>query len=156
MLELKRPGLYIANGKNTSVLIRVVGTAPCLSIIKGILLNDMEKDGTITVLEENSLEIQDILVNPKSYVFDYPAVSKAVLNGLGMETKEKKRIEFTDEDFQNYIEQYKLNRTMYPKDYIVKTQVYLIQENFSKSQADMIINQIETRLRLQGSYDNRY
>lgn len=150
MLELKKPGLYIANGKNTSVLIRVVGTAPCLSIIKGVLLNDMEKDGTITVLEENSLEIQDILANPKSYVFDYPAVSQAVFNGLGMETKEKKRIEFTDEDFKKYLEQYKLNRKMYPKDYVVKTQVYLIQEDFSKSQADMIINQIETRLRLQG------
>ena len=39
---------------------------------------------------------------------------------------------------------------MYPDEYIVKTQVVLIQKGFSKSQADMIISQIETRLRLQG------
>lgn len=56
MLELKKPGLYIANGKSTSVLIRVAGTAPCLTIIRGILLNDMERDGTITVLEKKVLK----------------------------------------------------------------------------------------------------
>ena len=150
MLELKKPGLYIANGKSTSVLIRVAGTAPCLTIIRGILLNDMERDGTITVLEKESLEIQDIMANPMSYIFDKPAVSQAVLNTLGLEATEKNRIEYTEKEFAGYIASYRLNRTMYPDEYIVKTQVVLIQKGFSKSQADMIISQIETRLRLQG------
>ena len=150
MLELKKPGLYIANGKSTSVLIRVAGTAPSLTIIRGNLLNDMERDGTITVLEKESLEIQDIMANPKSYIFDKPAVSQAVLNTLGLEATEKNRIKYTEKEFAGYIASYRLNRTMYPDEYIVKTQVVLIQKGFSKSQADMIISQIETRLRLQG------
>lgn len=55
MLELKKPGLYIANGKNISVLVRIAGTAPCLVAVRGILLNDMQRDGTITVLEKTVL-----------------------------------------------------------------------------------------------------
>ena len=89
MLELKKPGLYIANGKNISVLVRIAGTAPCLVAVRGILLNDMQRDGTITVLEKDSLELQDIVANPKSYVFDYPSVSEAVKNALALVEKKE-------------------------------------------------------------------
>ena len=47
MLELKKAGLYIANGKNVSVLVKVTGTAPMLDIVSGILLNDMEKESPV-------------------------------------------------------------------------------------------------------------
>ena len=150
MLELKKPGLYIANGKNISVLVRIAGTAPCLVAVRGILLNDMQKDGTITVLEKDSLELQDIVANPKSYVVDYPSVSEAVKNALGLEATERTKIEYTEQEFNDFIQAYKNNRKMFPEDYIVKTQVVFINKGFSKSQADMIIAQIETRLRLQG------
>ena len=150
MLELKKPGLYIANGKNISVLVRIAGTAPCLVAVRGILLNDMQKDGTITVLEKDSLELQDIVANPKSYVFDYPSVSEAVKNALGLEATERTKIEYTEQEFNDFIQAYKNNRKMFPEDYIVKTQVVFINKGFSKSQADMILAQIETRLRLHG------
>ena len=64
MIELKTAGLYIANGKKTSILIRVTGEYPMLNIVSGVLLNDMQRDGTITKLDSSSLEIQDILSNP--------------------------------------------------------------------------------------------
>ena len=88
MLELKRAGLYIANGKNTSVLVRVAGEYPYLRVISGVLLNDMEKDGTVTVLKEDDPELQDIVCNPKNYIFDLPSVSSSVKNESGLKTTE--------------------------------------------------------------------
>ena len=55
MIELKTAGLYIANGKKTSILIRVTGEYPMLNIVSGVLLNDMQRDGTITKLDSSSL-----------------------------------------------------------------------------------------------------
>lgn len=151
MLELKKAGLYIANGKNTSVLVRVTGEFPMLEIISGVLLNDMERDGTVTKLTKEDPEIQDILCNPKNYVFDYPTVSKAVSCAQGLDTKgERKYVEFKQEEFEDWVNQYIQNKTMYPDNYEVKTIAHLIGEGYSKSQSDMIIKQIVTRLRLQG------
>lgn len=150
MLELKKAGLYIANGKNTSVLIRVGGEAPMLDIISGVLLNDMEKDGTITKLDKDSVEIQDIMLNPKNYIFEHPAVSEAVKMEAGLEGTTKARPEFTDSDFNDWVEKYKEFRVSYPENYEVKLTAFLIRFDYSKTQADMIIRQIKTRLRLQG------
>lgn len=150
MLELKKAGLYIANGKNTSVLIRVGGEAPMLDIISGILLNDMERDGTITTLNKDSVEVQDILMNPKNYIFEHPSVSEAVKMETGLDGATKARPEYTENDFGQWIEKYKELRTSYPEHYEVKMTAYLIRFDYSKTQSDMILKQIKTRLRLQG------
>lgn len=147
MLELKHAGLYIANGSRTSILIRVTGEYPMLDIISGVLLNDMEKDGTITALTKDSVEIQDILSNPSKYVFDLPAISEAVNNAQGLGKSENKRIEYRDEDFNRWTEDYKRLHKMYPENYYVKMEVELIQYGFSKPQADLIIGQIESRIK---------
>lgn len=150
MLELKRAGLYIANGKNTSVLVRVAGEYPYLRVISGVLLNDMEKDGTVTVLKEGDPELQDIVCNPKNYIFDLPSVSSSVKNESGLKTTEKKSIEFTNEQFDEWVNKYINFTKMYPEQYNVKAQVMIISAGFSISQADLIIQQIQTRLRLRG------
>lgn len=150
MLELKRAGLYIANGKSTSVLIRVAGEVPYLTIVSGVLLNDMERDGTVTVLDTNSPEIQDIICNPRDYVFDKPTVSEAVYNEAALNTESAKVIEYKDEEFDQWVEMYYNYIRMYKSNYIVKMQVMLISKGYSKSQADLIIKQICSRLRSQG------
>ena len=127
MLELKKAGLYIANGKNVSVLIKVTGEAPMLDIVSGVLLNDMERDGTITKLDQDSFVIQDIIMNPKNYIFDLPAVSDAIKGDPMKETNKS---------------------TMYPEKYIIKMQAVIIGKGYSKSQADIIIRQIESKIRL--------
>ena len=147
MLELKHAGLYIANGSRTSVLIRVTGEYPMLDIISGVLLNDMQKDGTVTPLTKDSVEIQDIISNPTKYIFDLPAISEVANNAKGLEKSENKRIEYRDEDFDRWIEDYKSFRRMYPENYYVKMEVKLIQHGFSKQQADLIIGQIESRIK---------
>lgn len=146
MLELKKAGLYIANGRNTSILIKVTGEAPLLDIVSGVLLNDMERDGTVTVLDKDSYMIQDIIMNPKNYLFDLPAVSEAVKK----EPKEErgKTTDISTDELDDYIEEYSNLRNMYPDKYIIKMQAHLIGKGYSKSQADIIIHQVEAKMRI--------
>ena len=146
MLELKKAGLYIANGKNVSVLIKVTGEAPMLDIVSGVLLNDMERDGTITKLDQDSFVIQDILMNPKNYIFDLPAVSDAIKGDPMKETNKSTNME--DFELENLIDTYRNLRNMYPEKYIIKMQAVIIGKGYSKSQADIIIRQIESKIRL--------
>lgn len=146
MLELKKAGLYIANGKNVSVLIKVTGEAPMLDIVSGVLLNDMERDGTVTKLDQDSFIIQDILMNPKNYIFDLPAVSDAIKGDPTKETN--KSTDMEDFELENLIDTYRNLRNMYPEKYIIKMQAVIIGKGYSKSQADIIIRQIESKIRL--------
>ena len=146
MLELKKAGLYIANGKNVSVLIKVTGEAPMLDIISGVLLNDMEKDGTVTKLDQDSYIIQDILMNPKNYIFDLPAVSDAIKQDPMKESNKSTDLE--EEELEDLIDRYQDLRIMYPDKYIIKMQAVIIGKGYSKSQADIIIRQIESKIRL--------
>ena len=144
MLELRKAGLYIANGKNTSVLIKVAGEAPLLEIISGVLLNDMEKDGTITPLGKDSIIIQDIVTNPKNYIFELPSVSDAV----SKQPFEDSEVDESDIDLEEMIDKYLDLRNMYPEKYIIKMQVYIIGKGYSKTQADRIINKVKSRIRM--------
>lgn len=146
MLELKKGGLYIANGKNVSVLIKVTGEAPMLDIVSGVLLNDMERDGRITKLDNDSVIIQDILMNPKNYVFDLPSVSQAIKEDPDKDSS--KSTDLQDYELEMLIDRYFDLRTMYPEKYIVKMQAVIIGKGYSKNQADIIIRQIESRIRL--------
>lgn len=146
MLELKKSGLYIANGKNVSVLIKVTGEAPMLDIVSGVLLNDMEKDGTVTKLDQDSYIIQDILMNPKNYIFDLPAVSDAIKQDPMKESNKSTDLE--EEELEDLIDRYQDLRIMYPDKYIIKMQAVIIGKGYSKSQADIIIRQVESKIRL--------
>lgn len=146
MLELKKAGLYIANGKNVSVLIKVTGEAPMLDIVSGVLLNDMEKDGTITKLDQDSYIIQDILMNPKNYIFDLPAVSDAIKQDPMKDSNKSTNLE--EEELEDLIDRYQDLRVMYPDKYIVKMQAVIIGKGYSKSQADIIIRQVESKIRM--------
>lgn len=146
MLELKKAGLYIANGKNVSVLIKVTGEAPMLDIVSGVLLNDMERDGTITKLDQDSFVIQDIIMNPKNYIFDLPTVSDAIKGDPMKETNKSTDLE--DFELENLMDTYRNLRNMYPEKYIIKMQAVIIGKGYSKSQADIIIRQIESKIRL--------
>ena len=146
MLELKKAGLYIANGKNVFILIKVTGVAPMLDIVSGVLLNDMERDGTITKLSPDSVLIQDILMNPKNYIFDLPAISDAIYKDP---TKEEstKTTRLNNEELEKYVGKYEDLRVMYPEKYIIKMQALLIGEGYTKSQSDILIKTIESKIR---------
>ena len=149
MLELTQEGLYIANGKETSVLIKVVGKAPMLDIACGVLLNDMQTKNKVTILSKDSLEIQDILNNPKSYVYDLPSVSEAVNNKYGLEREHMKYAEYTETKLLKWVEKYKKLQMAYPDEYVNKMIVVLVHENFSVSQARLVIDKIEARIKVE-------
>lgn len=146
MLELKKAGLYIANGRNVSVLIKVTGEAPMLDIVSGVLLNDMDRDGTIVKLDANSVIIQDILMNPKNYIFDLPAVSAAIKEDYKKDSS--KSTDLLANELEDLAEIYQNFQRMYPTMFIVKMQAYIIGKGYSKNQADIIIRKIESKIRL--------
>lgn len=149
MIELKKEGLYIANGSDISVLIKVVGEAPMLDIPCGVLLNDMQNKGVVTVLDKNSPEIQDILSNPSSYVYDYPSVSEAVNNIEGLNKQRIKQIEYDEKKFNKWIDKYNCFRREYPDNYDSKMIIFLWRtERYSITQAQMVIKQINSRIKL--------
>lgn len=154
MIELKKAGLYIANGKHLSMLVRVVGEYPMLNIVSGVLLNDMMRDGTVTVLKEGDPEIQDILCNPKDYVFDFPAVTEAVTNekGLkGINAEKGEYVEYNESTFCAWVELYKEYRRLYPEQHEVKMIIHIMKANsYNMNQAQLILKQIKVRLRTQG------
>lgn len=149
MVELKEEGLYIANGKDISVLIKVVGKAPMLDIVCGVLLNEMQANNIVKVLDKNSPEIQDILLHPDTYVFDYPVLSEAVNNSLGLNKPHSKQIEYTEKQFSKWVEKYQKLKKDYPEECNVKMTVALVSnDKFSVDQAEMIIKQINSRIRI--------
>lgn len=154
MIELKKAGLYIANGKHLSVLVRVVGEYPMLNIVSGVLLNDMMRDGTVTVLKEGDPEIQDILCNPKDYVFDFPSITEAVSNekGLnGVNSDKGEYVEFSEDVFRAWVDLYKEYRRLYPEQHDVKMIIHIMKSNgYNMNQAQLVIKQIKVRLRTQG------
>lgn len=156
MIELKKAGLYIANGKHLSVLVRVVGEYPMLNIVSGVLLNDMMRDGTVTILTEKDAEIQDILCNPKDYVFDFPAVTEAVANEKGIKGVNAERgeyAEYNEDTFRTWVDLYKEYRKLYPEQFDVKMIIYIMKSgSYNMNQAQLILKQIKVRLRTQGQY----
>lgn len=148
MLELKKEGLYIAQGAKTNVLIRVVGEFPMLSIASGVLLNAMVTRGEVVALTPESPEIQDIITNPKGYVFNYPTISESIQNEKGLDKDTFLKIEYSNETFDEWLIEYKECISMY-KGSNIKFKAKLVTTGYSVSQADSIIMQIERRIKMQ-------
>lgn len=147
MLELKKEGLYIAQGAKTNVLIRVVGEYPMLSIASGVLLNTMVTSGEVKILTTESPEIQDIITNPKGYVFNYPSISESIHNEKGLDKDAIKQIEFTKEIFDEWVTLYKESIAMY-KGSNIKFKAKLVTMGYSVSQAESIILEIERKIKM--------
>lgn len=144
MFELKREGLYIAQGPKTNVLIRVVGEYPLLSILGGVSLNELYATGKAKTLTDKSPEIQDILVNPRKYTFELPTVTEAVTNEKGLEL-ETKPIENIETMVERWKEDYASNMELYGN--TIKLALRIVSEGYTVSQANGIIKQIELRRR---------
>lgn len=70
-------GIWIAQGQDINVLINFTGSSPMLEFQCGIDLNAFKR-GTVRVLKKDSLEVQDIIMNPRKYIFEEPSLSDAV------------------------------------------------------------------------------
>jgi len=146
MLNLRKEGLYIANGDKLSILVRVVGKAPMLSILSGVLLNEMYATGKVVTLNEESPEIQDILENPDKYLFLEPSITDVITNSFGMDYNTNLRIEYSKETFKEWVDKYKsINNMCYEKGKAFAKMVQYLSSEFNQSinNAKIIIKIIE-------------
>lgn len=144
MLELKKEGLYIAQGPKINVLIRVVGAYPLLSIIGGASLNELYATGKVRALTDKSPEIQDILVNPHRYTFDLPSISSSIENENGLEDTTR-NIDNIEELLEEWKDAYVEIKKLYGN--TIKLKMKMVAAGYAISQADNIITRIEKNLR---------
>ena len=110
--ELKE-GLYIAQGPETNVLIRFVGTAPMLEIKGAIDLNEFYKTGTAVNLAKDSVEVLEIMSCPEKYNFEKPSITDAIQSEGIDQNKGKSYDDLNESDFDTFVAKYKELRCMY-------------------------------------------
>ena len=65
-----KEGVWMAQGPSQNIIIKAVGEAPFIKILKGISMNEFFNTGRVKELGENSIEVQHIVQNPDQYTFD--------------------------------------------------------------------------------------
>lgn len=139
-------GVFIAQGPEVNVLIRLEGKSPMLRVIGAIDLNQFYRFGKVVELETNSLVIQDIIMYPEKYQFEAPNISSTVFNEEGYEAgvgRDEDTItqDFMDQCVQKYRSLIKLTNSV--DDAKVKMKIWLKREqSFSISQGEAFINKL--------------
>lgn len=147
MIPLKNEGLYIANGEKISLMVRVVGKLPMLTIVSGISLNTFRATGQIIPMDITSPEIQDILEHPDNYTFEEPSVSCAINNADETLKGANKRIEYTEELFEIWRKKYISLKYLHKGVAYARMIAILCTEyNYSFPSAKIIVEQIEKKL----------
>lgn len=142
-MQLKKAGIYIAVGDRTNVLIKVVGQAPVLEIVSGILLNDFYNVGKVTPLTKKSIELQDIIENPDKYIFQSPAITDSIEEENPFDGESTKGVP-TDTELKEITELYKEHLAIYGN--TTKFVVTMLQRGHSVSQTNVIITMIKKQL----------
>lgn len=146
-MELKQEGIYIAQGPENNVLIKIVGKAPMLEVAGAIDLNHFYKTGEAKNLSKTSDEVLDILSCPEKYNFEYPSFTEAV-KSEGIDRSKGKSIDIEnipDDDFQTYAKEYKnLHGYLKPDEAERKFIMWLRQKhNISINNGHFIVKKIK-------------
>lgn len=118
MAGILKEGVFIAQGPENNILIRVVGKAPLLEIVGAIDLNAFYNTGSAKNLAKDSYEVMDILSCPEKYNFQTPSFTDAVMSE-GLDYNKGKKIDIDnlpDDDFQSYVKEYKALHALYNSD----------------------------------------
>lgn len=146
-MKLNHPGVYRIIGENIEVLADIRGEVPCLSINIAILMNDFVQKGKLTVLDNDSIEIQEILGNPDKFVFiefDYSEICKLPPHRKSI--RGEKMPDITNEQFEEFVQRY-IEDTQITKRGVSSTKAYIMHKmDWSVAQAHLIIMQIGKHL----------
>ena len=142
-MELKA-GMWIAQGPETNILLRLCGKAPLLEVKGAIDLNYFYATGKAKELDPNSSEIVDIMSYPNNYNFDPPAITDVIENihGIGKCTFEAYNA--TPEETNKCIEYYKSILPFYGIDSSrAKLRIFIKREfGLSMGQAALFSNEV--------------
>lgn len=146
-------GVYVAQGPEINILIRLAGKSPLLSVISAMDLNSFYKEGKIVELDTHSLEVQDILMYPEKYKFETLNTSSTVDNESGYDDGINRDENSITEDFiKTCIPKYQqfLRLTNSVDEAKVKMKIWLKREHeFSISQGEAFINKLITYMKPQ-------
>lgn len=146
-------GVYIAQGPEMNILIRLTGKSPMLSIISAIDLNSFFKEGKVISLDIQSMEVQDILMYPEKYKFETLNTSSTVDNETGYDDGINRDENSITEDFiRMCIPKYRqmIQLTNNVDEAKVKMKIWLKREHdFSISQGEAFINKLITYMKPQ-------
>jgi hypothetical protein len=147
MEELKE-GLWIVEGPNTNVLLRLTGTSPMLSIMGAIDLNYFYKTGQTRELAKDSVEITGILQYPQNYIFSRPTVSNSTYDDTTISSYSFEKVTL-DEDSKDNITKFYQDCLPSGKDAAYRKAIVYAMTTYKLrlGQANYIMNGIIRRLK---------
>lgn len=106
-MRLNHPGVYRIIGDKFELLANITGEAPMLSITNALLINDLVIENKWTILEKDSLEIQQVLNNPDAFIFiEYEYSEIAQIPQCKQSIRGTKMPRITDDEMNLFIQKY--------------------------------------------------
>lgn len=142
-MELKA-GMWIAQGPQTNILLRLGGKAPMLEVMGAIDLNYFFETGHAKELTNDSAAVIDILSYPENYSFFPPAITDAIMNTDGIGSYKFESYDASPEEKKKVIEMYKALLPLYGMDRAkAKLRIYIKNElSMTMGQAALFSNEI--------------
>lgn len=146
-MRLNHQGIYRIIGEKFELLANVEGEAPLLSISKALLVNDLVIDGKFTILDSESLEVQQVLNNPDHFIFteyEYSDIAKLPLYRKTIRGTKMPNI--TNEEMKEFEEKY--IHDMKTKRDTTKTRAYIMERTtLSLAQINVLILQMAKKFK---------
>lgn len=149
MKELKE-GIYIAQGPETNILIRLAGKSPLLTVVGAIDLNQFYQTGKVTNLSKDSIEVLDIMSCPEKYRFEVPSITSAIENIKGIDKETGRTLnDIKDEEESEFLNKYQELIRLYGDCDTANTRMILYlkrEKNISISQGRFVIEKLKKLL----------
>lgn len=146
-MRLNHPGIYRIVGEKFELLANIEGEAPLLNISEALLVNDLVIDGKFTILNSESLEIQQVINNPDQFIFieyEYSDIAKLPLYRKTIRGTKVPNI--TNNEMKEFEEKYV--HDMKTRRDTTRTRAYIMERtNLSLSQINVLIMQMARKFR---------
>lgn len=146
-MRLNHPGIYRIVGEKFELLANIEGEAPLLNISEALLVNDLVIDGKFTILNSESLEIQQVINNPDQFIFieyEYSDIAKLPLYRKTIRGTKMPNI--TNNEMKEFEEKYV--HDMKTRRDTTRTRAYIMERtNLSLSQINVLIMQMARKFR---------
>lgn len=146
-MRLNHPGIYRIVGEKFELLANIEGEAPLLNINEALLVNDLVIDGKFTILNSESLEIQQVINNPDQFIFieyEYSDIAKLPLYRKTIRGTKMPNI--TNNEMKEFEEKY--IHDMKTRRDTTRTRAYIMERtNLSLSQINVLIMQMARKFR---------
>lgn len=146
-MRLNHPGIYRIVGEKFELLANIEGEAPLLNISEALLVNDLVINGKFTILNSESLEIQQVVNNPDQFIFieyEYSDIAKLPLYRKTIRGTKMPNI--TNNEMKEFEEKYV--HDMKTRRDTTRTRAYIMERtNLSLSQINVLIMQMARKFK---------